>query len=208
MTRIGVIGHRDVSPDSVPMIQARLRRLLVAKAGPRLVGVSCLAPGADQLFAQTVLDLSGRLEVILPAADYRGSWVGPDNAETFDRLLDAAVTVRVMGFQATCRQAYLAAGTAMLATVETLVAIWDGQPAKRVGSTAAVVYAAARLGLPTSVVWPPGATRSRPGAAGADGAPPRTERPARPTDGVAGGTDLGTGLADSVDGATSAAPAK
>lgn len=161
MTRIGIIGHRDISPASVPSFQAALRRLLVAKAGSRLVGVSCLAPGADQLFAQTVLDLSGRLEVILPSADYRECQVAPDNAAAFDRLLSAAASIRVMGFQTSCQQAYLAAGTAMLATIETLVAIWDGQPAKRFGTTAAVVDAAARLGVPTSIVWPPGAARTR-----------------------------------------------
>jgi hypothetical protein len=158
MTRIGVIGHRDISPDSVPLIQAALRRLLVAKAGSRLVGVSCLAPSADQLFAQTVLDLSGRLEVILPAADYRESQVSPDNAATFDRLVAAAATVRVMGFQTSSPQAYRAATNSMLSTVETLVAIWDGHPANRFDSTASIVEAV-RLGLPTSIVWPPGATR-------------------------------------------------
>lgn len=161
MTRIGVIGHRDISPDSVPIIQGALRRLLVAKAGSQLVGVCCLVPGADQLFARAVLELSGRLEVILPSADYRDKHVAADNAATFDRLLDSAATVRVMGFQTSTRQAYLAAGTTMLGTVETLVAIWDGYPARRFGSTAAVVDAAARLGRPTSVVWPAGASRLR-----------------------------------------------
>src|SRR5258708_415346 len=66
LTRLGVIGHRDLSEESQPIIEAALRRLLVAKGGSRLVGVTCLAPGADQLFAQTVLNLDGRLEVILP----------------------------------------------------------------------------------------------------------------------------------------------
>jgi hypothetical protein len=163
MTRIGVIGHRDISEDCTPLIETALRRLLVAQGGSRLVGVTCLAPGADQLFARTVLDLSGRLEVILPAADYRDTMVAPDNAPLFDRLLAAASSVRVMKLERSCQQAYLAAGAAMLAGVETLVAIWDGRPARRRGGgTSAVVVAAARLGLPTSIIWPAGSSRGRP----------------------------------------------
>ena len=160
MTRLGVIGHRNISEESEPIIEAALRRLLVAKCGSRMVGVTCLAPGADQLFAQTVLDLNGRLEVILPSADYRECYVSLDNAATFDRLVKAAVSVRVMEFQRSCRQAHMAAGNAMLNTVETLVAIWDGRPARKPGGVAEVVAAAARLGLPTSIVWPPGAART------------------------------------------------
>ncbi|MDT7674603.1 MAG: hypothetical protein QOD82_2505 [Pseudonocardiales bacterium] len=162
MTRIGIVGHRDISPLSLPIVEAAVRRLLIAKGGSRLVGVCGLAPGADQLFAQLVLDLSGRLEVILPSADYRAREVPLDNSEEFDRLLGSAATVRVMNFEQSCRQAYMAAGTAMLSTVETLIAIWDGRPAKRLGGASEVVGAAARLGVPTSVVWPPGATRERP----------------------------------------------
>jgi len=161
MTRIGVIGHRGITPEAAPLIEVVLRRLLIAKAGSRLVGVTCLATGADQLFAKLVLDLSGRLEVILPAADYRASQVSPANACTFDQLIAAASTVRVMEFQHSCRQAYLAAGATMLATIETLVAVWDGRPGKNRGSVAEAVSAAARLGLPTSIVWPPGAARAR-----------------------------------------------
>lgn len=166
LTRLGVIGHRDISEESEPIIEAALRRLLVAKGGSRLVGVTCLAPGADQLFAQTVLNLDGRLEVILPAANFRDCHVPLDNLDEFDRLVKSAVSVRVMEFQQCCRQAYMAAGTAMLHTVEAMVAVWDGRPAKKPGGVAEVVGAAARLGLPTSVVWPAGSVRTpRPCAA-------------------------------------------
>jgi hypothetical protein len=172
MTRIGVVGHRDISPDTTPLIQDALRRLLIARGGSRLVGVTCLAPGADQLFARTVLELGGRLEVILPAADYRDTMVAPDNAALFDHLVAAASSVRVMKLERSGAQAYLAAGVAMLAGVETLVAIWDGRPARRRGGgTSAVVVAAARLGLPTSIIWPAGATRGLPLPASAPTSP-------------------------------------
>jgi hypothetical protein len=36
-----------------------------------LVGISCLADGADQLFARAVVDMGGALEVVIPAERYR-----------------------------------------------------------------------------------------------------------------------------------------
>ena len=38
-----------------------------------------------------------------------------------------------MRFERSCRQAYMAAGTAMLASVDMLIAVWDRRPAPRRG---------------------------------------------------------------------------
>jgi hypothetical protein len=38
---------------------------------PDVTGLSCLADGADQIFARAVTDLGGKLEVIIPASEYR-----------------------------------------------------------------------------------------------------------------------------------------
>jgi len=159
VTRIGVTGHSDLTTPSLPIIEAALREWLVPRTGRRWVGVSCLARGADQLFAALVLGLGGQLEVILPARDYRARTVGPRNAAQFDHLLSAATRTTVMGFDQSCREAYMAASTALLATVDRVAAVWDGKPARSHGSTGDVVAAARRLGLPVSVLWPTGAAR-------------------------------------------------
>jgi hypothetical protein len=144
----------------VPVVADAVRGVLNRywTTGP-LIGVSCLAAGADQLFAEVVLDLGGQLEVILPAPDYRARQIHPDNAPLFDRLLESANSVRTTDFDRSCRQAYLAASTAMLARVHMIVAIWDGYPATRAGSTGDVVRLARHRGLPVTVAWPAGARR-------------------------------------------------
>ncbi len=163
MTRVGITGHCDLSPTSrLPVRTALSGELAPYARHGRLTGVSCLARGADQLFAGVVLELGGRLEAVLPAPDYRLSQITPDNLEEFDRLLAAARSTRVMGFERSCRQAYLAASSAMLSEIETLIAVWDGRPATRMGSTGDVVAAAHQLGLPTKVVWPAGTVRLTP----------------------------------------------
>jgi hypothetical protein len=178
--RVGITGHSDLTPAAMPIVTTALRAALAEHAGAGLVGVSCLAPGADQLFAQVVLELGGRLEVILPAADYRDRKVAPDNTAWFDRLLSAATTVQVLGFDRSSRQAYMAASAAMLAQVHTVVAVWDGHPAQRHGGTGDVVATARRLRIPLSVLWPCGASR-RTNVVPPETSSPQHTRPARHT---------------------------
>jgi hypothetical protein len=124
-----------------------------------VVGVSCIAAGADSIFATEVLRLGGRLEVVLPAADYRERKVRPDHAETFDNLVSRAMTVRVMPHAESNRAAYEAANEAMLSSCDLLVAVWDGRSPVDRGGTGAVVEDAKSRRLPVEVIWPLGAQR-------------------------------------------------
>lgn len=161
-TRIGITGHSDLTASSLPIVAAALRGWLSTQAVPPWVGVSCLACGADQLFARLALEIGAGLEVILPATDYRARKVAPADAVEFDRLLAAATSVTVLDFDRSSREAYMAASDAVLHTVDLVVAVWDGQPARRHGSTGDVVAAARVLGLPLSILWPAGAVRHPP----------------------------------------------
>jgi hypothetical protein len=158
MTRVGITGHADLAPDLVCAITAALRQIL-AQAGAPLVGVTCLARGADQLFARQVLDLGGQIEVIVPAADYRDRKVSADNLTEFDELIAKAAQVRVMPRERSDRTAYQAASEAMLASVDEMIAVWDGRPADAPGGTGDVVRIARKRNLPLTVVWPDCAPR-------------------------------------------------
>lgn len=136
--RIGVTGHMNLTPAVARLVSDALRAHLALLTG-ELVGVSCIARGADSLFADAVLAVGGSLEVVLPSRDYRQAKVKPDHAEQFDRLMEAAKTVRIMDFDHANRQAYEAANEAVLSTVDQLVAVWDGQPGTGTGGTAEAV---------------------------------------------------------------------
>ena len=158
MPRIGITGHTNLTQATENVISEALHGWLRQCCPSNLVGVSCLARGADQLFAQAVLDLGGRLEVVLPAPDYRTK-IKPDNLARYDTLLAAADSVQVMPFDTSRRESYLAASEYLLAHVDELVAVWDGGPSGGLGGTADVVSAARERGLPVQVIWPPGAAR-------------------------------------------------
>ncbi|ROT29283.1 hypothetical protein [Micromonospora sp. HM5-17] len=159
MPRIGVTGHVLLADGTAELIYARLAEELRPYAGSGLHGITCLADGADQLFARAVLALDGTYEVIIPATDYRERAVHRDNLADFDELLDRATTVSIMPFARSGRRAYLAASMELLNRCERLIAVWDGLPSADVGDTADVVRAARERDIPVTVLWPDGARR-------------------------------------------------
>jgi hypothetical protein len=156
--RIGITGHRGLSPRTQELIGAALRKELEPDAGAELVGVSCLAGGPDQLFARMVLDLGGTLEVVVPAEQYRDG-LDLDEQDGYDELFAKAKHVERLPFVESTEQAHLAAGRAVVDRSERLVAVWDGKPARGIGGTADIVSYAYQAGVSVAVLWPEGATR-------------------------------------------------
>ena len=59
-------------------MKSTLRQLL-SDVTPPLIGLTSLAAGADQLFAEVVLERGGTLEVVLPFAQYEEMLSPPDS---------------------------------------------------------------------------------------------------------------------------------
>jgi hypothetical protein len=158
LPRIGITGHSSLPPATAALVDTALRAALIRHTSTQpLVGTTCLAEGADQIFARAVLDLGGRVEVVLPARDYREQNVSPENLAVFDELLARASEVRTMPFDKSDEQAYMEASKALVATSDRLLAVWDGQPSKGFGGTADVVAYARQQGVPVEIIWPEGA---------------------------------------------------
>ncbi|QCX77237.1 hypothetical protein C9F11_17925 [Streptomyces sp. YIM 121038] len=156
--RVGITGHRGLSAE----VEARVRTLLAdAVSGydaAELVGVSCIADGPDAWFAEAVLSVGGRLEVVVPATEYRDSlpeW----HHSTYDALMSLASDVHTTGMTASDSEAHMTGSEILVGLADELVAVWDGKPAWGYGGTADVVAYAERNGVPVRVLWPEGASR-------------------------------------------------
>ncbi|GAA1676941.1 hypothetical protein GCM10009830_24680 [Glycomyces endophyticus] len=158
IVRVGISGHMDVSESTARLVKSGIDRSLREVEGD-LTGVTCLAFGADQIFAQSVLALGGTLEVILAAADYRERRVWAEHLPIFDGFLARARSVDVLPFAQAGPEAYVAANVRMLERIDLLLAVWDGGPAAVRGGTADAVAEAERRRLPVTVIWPDGARR-------------------------------------------------
>ncbi|MET9227704.1 hypothetical protein [Lentzea sp. NPDC003310] len=155
-TRLAITGHRGLSADLEAEVD-RMIRAAVAATGS-VVGVSCLADGADAVFAQAVLDAGGALVAVLPAARYREAL--PElYRPVYDRLLARAGKVVQLEFITPDPHAYMEAGKRMVDESDVLLAVWDGLPGRGPGGTADVVAYARSRGVPVTVLWPEGAVR-------------------------------------------------
>ena len=156
--RVGITGHRGLSEPVAEQVRAMLAEQVDRYAPAYLVGVSCIADGPDSWFADLVLEAGGRLEVVVPAAEYRDglpAWHHP----VYDRLLKSAGRVHTTGMTTSTSEAHQAGSEMLVGMVDELVAVWDGLPARGYGGTADVVAYARQTGVPVRVLWPAGATR-------------------------------------------------
>lgn len=157
MTVVGATGHQHIPPEARAHIASGIDDVLRSYRED-LIGVCSLAAGADQLFAQAVLDLGGALHVVVPCERYD---------ETFDRagllrlreLLGGAERVETLGHPKPTEEAFLDAGHRVADLCEILVAVWDGEQARGLGGTADVVDYAKAAGREIVIIWPPGVTR-------------------------------------------------
>jgi hypothetical protein len=176
--RIGVSGHRvppKLPKESLAPLRALLDRMLTAmfdtvqkaeknhdsraltpdrQAGGELIIVSSLAEGADRIVAEAGLAAGFALQAVLPLsrAEYARDFDTEASRAAFDGLLDRASSVIDLNGAANERpRAYEAAGLFMLANIDVLIAIWDGQVAAGIGGTAEIAGRAVADGI--FVVW-------------------------------------------------------
>jgi len=120
--KIGITGHQRISdPSTWPWVRNAIVEQL--ENAESLTGISSLAIGADQLFAQCVLEASGTLIAIIPFPDYERTFKQSDE-----------------------QQSYLDAGKLVIELCEVLLAVWDGKPAKGKGGTGDAVNFAISTG--------------------------------------------------------------
>ncbi|WP_113704136.1 hypothetical protein [Nonomuraea lactucae] len=155
--RIAISGHRDLSRETAGLVRSAIREILQPFTAD-LVGVSCLAPGADQIFADVVVELGGRLEVVVPARQY-GRRLPAAHRSAYARRLRHAASVRSLPFELPSPRAYASANGLLLEGADLLLAVWDGRPPRGAGGTAEAVRDARARGMEVRVIWPEGALR-------------------------------------------------
>jgi len=163
--RIGVSGHRvppKLPEESEAPLRAHIDRILAAiaatarkaNAARALVIVSSLAEGSDRIVAEAGLTAGFALQAVLPfnRAEYARDFETQTSRSEFEQLLARACDVFELDGAADQRpRAYEAAGLFMLANIDVLIAIWDGEVAAGIGGTAQIVERAIADGI--VVVW-------------------------------------------------------
>jgi hypothetical protein len=155
MARIGITGHRNIPEFALPEIVHRLA--IELKAADE--ALSCLADGADQLFAELALEAHIPLTAVI-ADDYEDHLGSDEAVERYRGLLGACARTVHMPFRDCSTEAYEVAGYWVVENVDHLIAVWDGRPARGRGGTAQIVEYAHHANVPVTVVWPTGVVRA------------------------------------------------
>lgn len=144
---IGVTGHQTLPGESSWTWVRRTLASLLAGAPPPWSGISSLAAGADQLFAELALGLGAELHVVVPFAAYESAFANAEERERYLTLLAHARSVEVCAERTTAEESFLAAGQRMVDRADRLIAVWNGAPARGLGGTADIVAYAMQRGI-------------------------------------------------------------
>lgn len=192
---VGVTGHRDLEPDQLDQLRARVREILteLKQTCPNtpLVVLSPLIDGADQLVAEVALDEAFGAELIavlpwprniLPNSLPRGG-----DRERFERLLLRATHVIAMPLPDGVDETKLAAdealriaqyaqvGTYVARHSQALIALWEGCESDNSGTTQTIRWQ--RDGAPAPYAAQVGELDAVEGAAVYHIVSPRTGKP-------------------------------
>jgi hypothetical protein len=167
---VGVTGHRKeaLPGEECEGLKERIRSalsLLVDSAvairaqeapfysddEPRLLFISPLADGADQIAARVAVELGFELYVTLPfdKETYRRELADDESRVTFDELLgQASCLLELPGEHEDPVDAYAMTGRATVAHCDLMLAVWDGLPPRGRGGTGEIVELAVVNGTP------------------------------------------------------------
>lgn len=133
--KIGVTGHQKLAD---PLwVKQEILRVLHDQPTP-FVGITSLAVGADQLFAEAVIESAGSLQAVIPCKEYLQS-IAAESRAAYENLLSQATWSEVLSNGSCSEEAYLSAGKRVVDLSELMIAVWNGKPAAGLGGTADIV---------------------------------------------------------------------
>ncbi len=135
---VGITGHQDLGTRQTADWVSQEMATLVDNIGVGK-GITCLAKGADQLFAQILQAKQLPFVAVLPCVQIESSFQSEEDRNLFRCLLAAASETINLPFEAPSEVAYFEGGKAVVDHSEVLIAVWNGRPARGLGGTADVV---------------------------------------------------------------------
>lgn len=140
--RIGITGHQNLNIAVIDWLKHELfieiKQLNVNEA------FSCLAIGADQIFAEIVLANEIPLTAVVPCLNYEITF-DSNGLALYNNLLSRSKNTIKLSFKEPTENAFFEAGKTVVSNSDILFAIWDNLPAKGLGGTADIVSFASSL---------------------------------------------------------------
>jgi hypothetical protein len=99
VTHLGITGHQSIPEAARDFVRQALKTEIErASLAGQLWGITGLAVGADQMFAELVLQADGRLYVIIPSAMYEATF-DDEGLARYQTLLAVATKLERLKFE-------------------------------------------------------------------------------------------------------------
>jgi hypothetical protein len=144
VVKLGITGHQKRDGIDWEWVRLAIGQELGRYDAP-LTGLTSLAVGADQIFAEAVLERGGSLLAVVPRNDYQTYFEG-EGLDRYRQLVNRSNVIHL--HVADEQQAFLEAGLYVADHSDCLLAVWDGEGSKGKGGTADVVAHVASAGAP------------------------------------------------------------
>jgi hypothetical protein len=131
---VGITGHQQIS--AIEWIRQQLRGIVMGESVTQ--GITSLAVGSDQLFAENLSALRIPYEVIVPCERYRETFDAAALGK-YENLLSNAAAVTILPFTRPSEEAFYAAGLEVVNRSDFMIAVWNGHLARGLGGTGDIV---------------------------------------------------------------------
>ena len=134
----GITGHRRIT--NITWVGDTLAKQITRQGITH--GLSSLAAGAGQLFADLLLQRHIPYTAVVPSEHYEDTFEEPNDVKTYQNLLVHAQNVHRLHFGHPSDPADWAAAQYIADHCALLIAVWDGRPSPSVsGASKVVAYA-------------------------------------------------------------------
>ncbi len=145
--KVGITGHQDLG--SIETIAWLTDALETVVHRYRIdMGITSLAVGADQLYAEILRRNEKEYIAIIPSEGYEKTFTDPQDLKQYKKLLHGAADKIKLPFEKPSEAAFYEAGKQMVNLSDMILAIWNGQPAKGLGGTGDIVEYALSIKKP------------------------------------------------------------
>ncbi len=165
---IAVVGHADLTPDTLLLVESVLRTRLARRPAPAVAMVRTGA-GTPLASGRAARAAGCPLAVVIPARIGMPALPPRRDRTAAGELLTLADEVRLLTYDPVDRGSCIGADERLVASSGLLLAVWDGSPSDGRDATAHLVTYARARGVPVEIVWPAGAAREAPPALRAEG---------------------------------------
>ena len=134
---IGITGHQNIGdPNTTLWVRDQLNKYLDL-FHPTL-GLSALAIGTDQIFAELCLEKKIPLQAVIPCKYYSKTF-SASSLNQYHQLLSQSLPAVQMKHTQPSEEAFWSASCHIVNKSDVLLAVWNAKPAKGFGGTADVV---------------------------------------------------------------------